>query len=153
MKNKNKLKNHAAIAESANVMTKTQKTRIYRFKEFNPTTGKVQTCKNGGVLLQANMIGQNQFEGCFVVCPKDKVFHKPTAIRQLTAKGTTPTILLRGTDEMDVLLAKILIRTDDVTTLLEYMAAIINSVGRAASHKEQYDQKMKFSGAKVYDYF
>lgn len=146
-------KNPVVIAESANAMTNQQKTRIYRFKEFNPTTGKIQTSKNGGVLLQVTQTGQNQFKGCFVVCPKDKVFHKPTAIRQLTAKGTTPTILLRGTDEMDVLLAKILIRTEDVTTLLEYMAAIINSVGLAASHKEQYDRKMKFSGAKVYDYF
>lgn len=134
-------------------MTNQQKTRIYRFKEFDPITGKIQTSKNGGVLIQATKTIDGKFDARFVVCPKDKVFHKPTALRQLTAQGEAPTIQLRGTDELDVLLAKILIRSDSVVELLEYMAAIINSVSRAATEKEQYVNKMKFSGAKVYDYF
>lgn len=80
------------------------------------------------------------------MCPKDKVFHKPTAIKLAQSSFVYS---LRGTDALDILFSK---SVDDGSAVRSFICEIIDSLAAANTDKEEFTSRMKFSGSSVYKY-
>ena len=80
------------------------------------------------------------------MCPKDKVFHKPTAVKLAQSSFVYS---LRGTDALDVVFAK---SVEDGSAIRSFICEIIDSWAAANDIKEGINNKMKFSGSSVYKY-
>ncbi len=131
--------------ESVNVMIKNLKTRTFRFKMFNPQTGRIENSPNGGILMLWWAEG-DKILAKMSMCPKDKVFHKPTAVKLAQSSFVYS---LRGTDALDVVFAK---SVEDGSAIRSFICEIIDSWAAANDIKEDFNNKMKFSGSSVYKY-
>ncbi len=80
------------------------------------------------------------------MCPKDKVFHKPTAIK-LAQSSFDYTLV--GTDALDIVFAK---SVEDGSAVRSFICEIIDSWAAANTDKDNFANRMKFSGSSVYKY-
>jgi len=131
--------------ESVNVMIKNLKTRTFRFKMFNPQTGRIENSPNGGILMLWWTEG-DKILAKMSMCPKDKVFHKPTAVK---IAESSCVYTLQGTDALDVVFAKSIEGGSEVRS---FMCEIIDSFAAANTNKEDFNNRMKFSESSVYKY-
>ena len=73
------------------------------------------------------------------MCPKDKVFHKPTALK---IAETSCVYTLQGTDALDIVFAKSIEGGSEVRS---FICEIIDSFAAANTIKEDFNNRMKFT--------
>lgn len=83
----------------------------------------------------------------FAVCPKNKVFHKPTAIKIATQANQQ---VIRGVDALDIVFSGV--NTQEMGQVSSFICEIIDSMSHANTEKDHFAETMKFSGASVYKY-
>lgn len=124
------------------------KFKTFRFKEFNKITGKVQTRPTGGILL-AYWVEDDKMFAAAVCCPKNKVFHKETAKAKL---NLSKTCIIKNHDALHLLFAQDCTDYQHFACVKSMIAEIIDSYSHAAEECDEFKQKMKYSGASVYQY-
>jgi hypothetical protein len=125
---------------------RTSKIKILRFKKFNSILGKMETNKNGGMILKITEIN-SQYQVEMVICPKDRVFSKTVAMRHLTT--TTDRFIV---EDISDLMALSSVDCESFRKYKQMCQDIQSAESLAQQEFKSMNDKIKFSGSSVYEY-